>query len=439
MLQRKRLAEHVHFGSCTCASVNRRTVRRVLTFGGRMRATRRGRWVVGMLVGGTALGVAACGDDDGASTMPPPPPPGSDAALPPPTPAPTPPGPPAPPPPPPEPVGLPVLGAGSNSSSGVELVTIVSAEHGLATPRDVAFNPERPEQMWVINHADHSMVIVLNPGTEAQESMRRSGFGSDHFMSQPAALAFGDPGLLATAQEEDEITQPTTPADFMGPSLFTSDIEIFDGGHDSHLDMLHNSPNSAGIAWDSGNAYWVFDGWHRSLTLYDFNQDHGLGGTDHEDGEVYRYVEGQVSYVPGVSSHMQVDHATGLLYVADTGNARIAVLDRTPAVMGGRISPNYDGTVQRMMDGATLTTLIDGTVHGFIRPSGLVLHDGMIFFSDNEWSRVFAFTTSGELVDWIDLSAEVAPGSLMGMDVDAQGRLYVVDAVGQRVLRLAPR
>ena len=24
----------------------------------------------------------------------------------------------------------------------------------------------------------------------------------------------------------------------------------------SHLDMLHNSPNAVGIAWDHGNAFW---------------------------------------------------------------------------------------------------------------------------------------------------------------------------------------
>lgn len=53
-----------------------------------------------------------------------------------------------------------------------------------------------------------------------------------------------------------------------------------------------------------------------------------------------RRVEGQVKYVEGVTSDMQLDHATGKLYVADTGNARVAVLDTKS---GSTLRPNYDG------------------------------------------------------------------------------------------------
>ena len=35
----------------------------------------------------------------------------------------------------------------------------------------------------------------------------------------------------------------------MGPTLWDGNLNIYDGGHASHLDMLHNSPNGAGIAW----------------------------------------------------------------------------------------------------------------------------------------------------------------------------------------------
>ena len=102
--------------------------------------------------------------------------------------------------------------------------------------------------------------------------------------------------------------------------------------------MLHNSPNAAGIAWEKDNAYWVFDGMHGSLTRYDFNSDHGPGGTNHRDGIVARFVEGKVSHEPGVPSHMVYRADTLQLYVADTGNSRIAILETSTGNIGTRFT-----------------------------------------------------------------------------------------------------
>ena len=38
--------------------------------------------------------------------------------------------------------------------------------------------------------------------------------------------------------------------------------------HAGHLDMLHNSPNGAGLAWAGGNVYWYYDGYHHALARY---------------------------------------------------------------------------------------------------------------------------------------------------------------------------
>lgn len=333
------------------------------------------------------------------------------------------------------PMGIALLGFGAHTTDAVDVQVVATSEDAVGSARDLEFNPSDPSQLWVVNY-EGTVTILTDVGTPEQDWRRRSGPGGDHFFSQPSALAFGIPGVLASAPEQDSVTQPSTPADFMGPTLWSADLAIFDAGHAGHLDMLHNSPNSTGIAWEQGNAYWIFDGSHSSLTRYDFNDDHGPGGADHSDGVVRRYAEGEVSRAPGVSSHMEVSE--GFLYVADSGNGRIARLDVNSGTPSAIIGPNYDGTLQQSMDGAVVETLVAaGSVEGLVVPSGLTLRDGMIFVSDYETSRIFAFELDGTLVDWLDLSAMVAPGSLMGIAFDPSGNLFVADYLGQSILRVA--
>lgn len=339
------------------------------------------------------------------------------------------------------PTGLALLGNLAHSVDGVDLTVIAGATAGLNIPRDLAFHPNRPTELWVLNLGDNSTVVYDNPNTSDQNWTRYAGVGKDHFMARPSALAFSDNGNFASAQEEDELTQGNaTPEDFMGPTLWSSDRAIYDGGHGGHLDMLHNSPNGAGIAWESENRFWVFDGYHASITMYDFNRDHGPGGSDHADGEVARYVEGEVGYVGDVPSHLEFDHTSGMLYIADTGNNRIATLDTTVGEMGQRISPNYDGGAQYAMNGGLLETWVDGADAMLSVPSGLEIQDGMVFVSDNAESRIVALDQeTGTLVDWIDLSDEVPAGGLMGMAFADDGSLYFVDAVNSQIVRIAAK
>ncbi len=334
------------------------------------------------------------------------------------------------------PKGVPVLGNGAHELAAVRSTVIATSADGLAGPRDLEFSNYEAEQLWIVNHDTPSVTIIFGAGAPGQGASTRSSMGSEHFLSKVSAIAFGTAGTLATAQEEDQITQPTTPDTFMGPTLWTADSGIFDGGHDTHLDMLHNSPDAVGIAWDHDNVYWVFDGFHRSLTRFDFHADHGLGGEDHSDGEVARYVEGEVGYMPGVGSHVDLDHATGLLYVADTANQRIAVLDTSTGSKGAAIAPNYDDDVQYRMDGAKLWTLVDGKVADLVQPSGLALHDGLLFVGDNATGRIHAFAIDGRAIDF--LQTDLAPGALGGIAFDPNGRLYFTDTSSARVLRIEP-
>ncbi len=337
------------------------------------------------------------------------------------------------------PAGLPILGNFKHDLGSIEFTLVANAADGLNAPRDVAINPASPTDVWIVNYADDSMVIVRGFGTATPVKGKYSGNGSIHFMPRPSALAFGQANRMATIHEEDRPTQGVgSPGDFMGPSLWITD-NTFEGGHVSHYDMLHNSPNSVGIAWDKANIYWVFDGFHNAITRYDFVMDHGPGGNDHTDGIISRCVEGQVSYVKGITSGLELDQTSRLLYIADSGNRRIAVLNTASLSTStmSPISPNYDGATMNLMGGMMLSTFANSFNSPLRRPSGLALHAGMVFVSDNETSQILAFDLSGQLVDWLDLSVIVPAGGLMGIDFDPAGNLYAVDNKSNRVMMIS--
>ena len=219
----------------------------------------------------------------------------------------------------------------------------------------------------------------------------------------------------------------------MGPTMWPSDLSDFDAGHGSHLDMLHNSPNGVGIAWEAENTYWIFDGYHQSPTRYDFGGDHGQGGADHSDGEIARYLEGEVGYEDDVSSHLLYDSATGFLYAADTANGRVIVLDTTSGEDGSNVGPNYDGADQYEVNAPEFWTLIEEA--DLSKPSGLEILDEVIYVSDYASGTIFAFDLDGELVDWLDTG--LGENTLMGMAFHPDGSLYLADSAGGTIQRLA--
>lgn len=331
-------------------------------------------------------------------------------------------------------VGVSALGSGAHDASLLRLTTLATADDGLATPTDVSINPNQPGTLWVTNYAENRITVYDGSSWSIHD-----GAGSNHFLASPMALSFSDNGEFATAHDTDDLTQGNaTPADFMGPTLW-DDSSNFNGGHAGHLDMLHNTPLGGGVAWETERVYWLFDGYHSSLTRYNFNEDHGYGGSDHTDGEIDRYVEGEVSRIEGIPSHLDFDAASGLLFAADTANGRIAVLDTTTGERGGTIGPNYDGGRMNEVEGAEIFTLADGgnleialddngnemsDPTTLEQPAGLELDGDILYVTDHATSRILALDAiDGTLMDWVEL--DYPAGTLGGIEVDADGSLLV--------------
>ncbi len=257
-------------------------------------------------------------------------------------------------------------------------------------------------------------------------------------MRRPAAMAMGVQERWATCGEamtgnfEDELSN------FMGPTLWSSDLAIFavhDANNGSHMDMLHATPLCMGIAHERDNVYWTFNGHVGAIDRYDFNADHGPGMHDHSDGSVSRYVQGQVTRVPGVPSHMEFRKQDGQLYIADTGNGRVVKLDTQSGTPSGNLTPVYEPLADASnIQGAVLTEfLAPGLLE---QPSGLAWHDDVLFVTDHATSLIHAFGPDGTLLRSLDTG--LPTGTLGGITFGPDNRLYFANMRTGSIHRIDP-
>jgi hypothetical protein len=327
-----------------------------------------------------------------------------------------------------------------------QLLELIDSSTGLKRPRDLAFNPRTPDQLWIVNDLDNSVVIVHGTTSASTQYERRRDPAADHFMHKPSAIAFGadettfgTPGTFATCGESRNEHGVAAAGDFMGPALWSSDLTIFAVkdpiGLGSHLDMLHNSPLCMGIAHEQGNVYWTTNGRDNAINRYDFAADHDIGLDDHSDGASLEFVTGQIKYAPGVPSHMFYRAADAMLYFADTGNGRVVKLDTQSGTRGAKLptkEPQRGGHYR--MDDAVLTEVVPPGV--LTAPSGLEIHNDLLYVSDNGTGRIVAFDLTGKEVNAFDTG--LGQGALAGIAFGPDGRLYLVDMLGNRVLYIEP-
>lgn len=307
------------------------------------------------------------------------------------------------------------------------LETIATSDDGLSKPTDLEFHPEREGEFWIVNQKTDAVTIAYDADSGAPSFDNLKDPAANHFMERVSSIAFSDGLLFATCQDSTNTYDGEVDGNsFMGPALWTSDMDVFAGSNPeaiafltelfgfpvdlgSHLDMLHQSPNCMGIAWEKDNVYWVFDGFDGAIVRYDFVEDHGVGYDDHSDGIISRYAIDEVKRVRGTVSHMEIDRATGMLYIADSGNGRVAMLDTASGRRGRDRQAIEPGTDHHDMENYDFSTFVEGLV----RPSGLAIADDHVIVADAGTGIIHVYDMLGTEVAMFD--TELGAGDLAGV------------------------
>jgi hypothetical protein len=304
-----------------------------------------------------------------------------------------------------------------------------------------------------------STVALRDPANPELASGERVNLVVDanawHFMRRPSGIAFGvesttlpadDPRALDPITGEPLLTEAATYPDifatchehwtgnftdsspFIGPSLWSADPEIYNGvngdfewSNGSHLDMVHATQNCMGIAWEQGNVYWLFNGEEGALDRYDFGVPHVPGAADHDDGEVTRYVlDSPLARVPNVPSNLVM--RGDALYVADTGNGRVARFDLAQEMTPDGTFRTYEALPAEQMR-ATLATVVSREALAAawgaeVEPSGLAFYDEDTFVVANHASGQISLVRAedGEILRTEDTGLGAGIGGLTVMD-----------------------
>ena len=330
-----------------------------------------------------------------------------------------------------------------------------TSEDGLYRPRDLDFHTDssRPNELWVINENSAifdpnyggSTVTFYNAGSDSQWMDYRKDSYSAHFMNTASAIAFSSNGGFAnTLDIQDANGNPN--GYFSGCTLWEADTAIYarinQNGPElgSHWDMLHQSPFSIGVAAESDNIYWLFDGFHNTIAKYNFQDphpDHEHGGEDHSDGLIYRYDEIYVKRVAGLSSHMVIDDSNDMLYICDTGNQRIIRVNINVGEIGSALDPygeNIEGYYS--MIGADFETVIDS---GLVSPTGIDIHNTFLLVSDYSTGEILVYDL--EPTNQFQLVHRLATGivdDLMSIKVGPDGTIWFVSTNANKLYQILP-
>lgn len=324
-----------------------------------------------------------------------------------------------------------------------------------------------------------STVAIANPrattpAVDGDTARLVVDYNSWHFMRRPSSIAFGDPNLVLDPADFEGATNPDTGAPlftspitytntfatchehrtgnftdqspFIGPSLWTTDPAIYTGApgtmsweqNGSHLDMVHATQYCMGIAYDSANIYWTFNGEMGTVDRYDFVLPHVPGHYYHDDAIVTRYDFGAdaLARLPGVPSNMLVigEH----LYIADSGNGRIVRFARGSGTVTGAFR-THEGLDAEVMTGMGLETVLTAETlgglwgGGRVEPSGMELLDADTLVVGNyATGHLSLINLDGTVLRTLDTGLGEGLGGIAVLD----GTIYFAHAISRRVYRV---
>lgn len=320
--------------------------------------------------------------------------------------------------------------------SAYTVTQIANSDQDLLVPRDLDFHPDLARnELWVINkdteESGGSTVKFSGLGETGGSHLMQEDPNNWHFMSLPTGIAFANNGNFATCPGVfDANHNGGTP--FTGPSLWSSDPAIYAqnlfGPLGSHLDMLHVTPNSQGIAAENWNRFWVVDGFNGDVVMHDFRGDHGPGQDYHGNAIIRRYDEVQITRDPNdhIVSHCALDKTTGWLYVVDHGGQRVYRLNiNTGNVSGpGDYGPWETYVEYSMVTGYSHEVIITS---GLEQPAGIEVIGDRLLVSDHASGDIVVYDLSASTVPEIGRIITNSPG-IMGITVGPDGRIWFVNA-----------
>ncbi|TAL57135.1 MAG: hypothetical protein EPN85_14515, partial [Bacteroidetes bacterium] len=319
----------------------------------------------------------------------------------------------------------------------VTYTNIAGSAQQISLPRDLDFKPGTNE-LWVCNKGTSGTtnIIIFNAGLPGQTSVYRKDSDASHFWNYGSAFAFGEDGTFGT------IGESTNGGDlFAGPSLWTGDTAIFakvfqgtSGMLGSHLDMLHQSPNGMGMAYDNAWTYWLFDGQNGNICKYDFSTHHGPGNTGHGNGKIWRYTDVTVSRVPNVASHMVMDKANEWLYFVGGSNKTLKRLKTTSGTNSGNLSATSEPLAGYYnMTGATVETIETFTT----QPSGVDFYNNRLIISDYTNGNIIIYNTTTTPLTKLG-TITTGQSGIMGVKVGPDGKIWFVNYTANTVVRMDP-
>ncbi len=326
-------------------------------------------------------------------------------------------------------------------SAPTDVTEIASGTNILNKPTDLDFFPVLGKnELWVINERTESeggsTLTIADATTDDRSFEHKVDGNSWHFMSLPTGIAFSDDNFNF-ANSPGVLDANHSGGTFTGPALWSSDPSIYaqpSGGNGSHLDMLHGSPYSMGIAHEVDNTFWIYDNYHKDIVRYDFVSDHGPGNDDHSDAIVRRYSDIGINATGGIPSHMILNKETGWLYFVDNGNRRVMKLDINSATGSQTLGEINEPLAEHsLMTGFTHETIIE---YDSNFPCGIEIFENYLLVGIYNTGNILVYDIENNYEELGSISAG-NPG-ITGIKVGPDGNVWVTNRETNSLLSLSP-